>query len=75
MANSPNRGGNYFLFGSDWCLNRSEDNLNHPEHILLEQEDILERWEHFPGRSEDNLKVCDHLLHLPNKYRRDLEND
>jgi hypothetical protein len=48
--------------------------LNHPESFLLEREDILERWEHFPGLLEDNLKVCEHFLHLPNTYRRDLEN-
>jgi hypothetical protein len=47
--------------------------LNHPEY-LLEKEDILERWEHFPGRSEDNLKVCDNLLHFPNKGLKDMQN-
>jgi len=48
--------------------------LNHPEHVLLEREDILERGDHFPGRSEDNLKVCDNLLHFPNKGLKDKEN-
>ena len=74
-AECGRRGGNYFLFGSDCCPNRSENNLNHPESFLLEREDILERWEHFPGLLEDNLKVCDNLLHLPNKYLKDKEND
>jgi hypothetical protein len=48
--------------------------LNHPENVLLEQEDILERWDHFLGLSEDNLKVCDNLLHLPNRFLKDKEN-
>jgi hypothetical protein len=48
--------------------------LNHPEHFLLEREDILERWDHFPGNSEADLKVCDHLLHLPNNGSQDNEN-
>jgi hypothetical protein len=54
--------------------NRSENNLNHPESFLLEREDILERWEPFHGLLADNLKVCDNLLHLPNKYLKDMEN-
>jgi hypothetical protein len=65
----------FLLVGSDRYPNRSENNLNHPEGFLLERKDILERWEHFPGRLEDNLKVCDNLLHLPNTYRRDMENN
>jgi hypothetical protein len=69
------RGGNYFLFGSDCYPNRSENNLNHPESFLLEREDILSLSETFLGRSEDNLKVCDNLLHLPNKCLKDKEND
>jgi hypothetical protein len=64
-------GVNYFLLSSDCCLNRSENNLNPPESFLHEREDILERWEHFHGLLEVNLKVCDNLLHLPNKYLKD----
>jgi hypothetical protein len=47
------------------------DNLNHPENVLLEREDVLERGDNFPGRSEDNFKVCDNLLYLPNKGLKD----
>jgi hypothetical protein len=42
--------------------------------LFPEGEDILEREEHFPSPSEDNLKVCDNLLNLPNKGLKDEEN-
>jgi hypothetical protein len=48
-------------------IQQAEDVLYSGDHVLLEPEDYLEHGDHLPDHTENNLKACDRLLHLPNQ--------
>jgi hypothetical protein len=77
-AECGRRGGNYFLFGSDCCPNRPENNLNHPESFLLEREDILSLSETFLRAFETFLSLLEMFQRQPEdilQHRENLLND
>jgi hypothetical protein len=48
-------------------LHYAEDVLNSGDHVLIERVDYPEHGDHLPDHGENNLKACDHLLHLPDQ--------
>jgi hypothetical protein len=50
-------------------LHYAEDVLYSGDHVLIEREGYPEHGDHLPDHGENNLKACDHLLHLPNQGR------